>query len=159
MEDDAAPPGANLDPTPHLFYLNVGGPTPFQIWALQHSLSPDPNADGGSHVLRYSFGMDPSEGNAVLTLDSGVVSRRGSPALLLPGIIYPGYSAMFGRRKGTGLSSVVQFSGNLTTWENSLTPPVVHADDGVIEACVVPFPATLGNGQIPKYFRVAVSTL
>ncbi len=157
VEDDASPPAANLDPTSNLFYLNVGGPHPFRIWALQHSLSPDPNAEGGANLLRFSFGMDPASGNPALTLEGGTVARRGSPVLLLPGPADQRYSALFGRRKDSGLTSVVQFSGDLTTWESNVTPPVVLADDGVIEACRVPFPATLGNGQIPQYFRVAVS--
>lgn len=157
VEDDAAPPAANLDPTSHLFSLTVSGPALFQGWALQHSLSPDPNLAGPVNVLRYSFGMDSSNANPVLTLEDGVVSRRGIPALVPPGDTNQGYSAMFGRRKGSGLTSVIQFSENLTFWEDGLPPPVILADDGVIEVCLVPFPATLSNGQIPKFFRLAVS--
>ena len=66
------------------------------------------------------------------------------------------FKALFGRRKNSGLTYTVQFSADLAGWENSTVAPVVIADDGVIEACTVPYPFFLSDGQKARFFRVSV---
>ena len=70
------------------------------------------------------------------------------------------YRALFGRRKdylAAGLSYTVQFSADMTIWQSSAATPTVIADDGVIEACTVPYPFFI-NGKKARFFQVSVTT-
>jgi Putative Ig domain len=157
VEDDGAL-GSNLDPSPNRFRLNYPQ-TPFQAWAIQQGLPTDPAADAGSHLIDFACGLNPDGSPAgAITMVDGMISRRGLPALLPA--TRPGerdFSALFGRRKNAGLTYQAQFSAGLLDWETSQTAPVILADDGVIEACLIRFPDTLGNGQPPRFFRISVS--
>lgn len=70
------------------------------------------------------------------------------------------FRALFGRRKdhaAAGLTYTVQFSADLVTWQTSTATPTVIADDGVIEACTVPYPFFI-NGMKARFFQIRVST-
>jgi hypothetical protein len=156
VEDDGAP-GSNLDPTPNNFRLDFQQ-TPFQIWAAENGLPTDPAVDGGANLILFASGLPAVRHPAgVLTIADGSIIHRGLPTLFPVSLQEDaGFGALFGRRKNAGLTYRVEFSVGLGDWETSQSVPVVLADDGVIEACFVPFPPLLGNGQPPRFFRVAV---
>jgi hypothetical protein len=132
--------------------------TPFQRWALQNGLSTDATANGGTNFFAYAFGLksDGSE-NGPLAAAGGVIQRRGMPALLpATGGNPPGFSALFGRRKNSGLDYQVQFASDLSDWETSLAPPVPAGEDDLVEAFSVPFPARLASGRVPRFFRIKI---
>lgn len=157
VEDDGLP-GSSLDPSPNSFRLNYPQ-TPFQSWATQNGLPPDPAADSGSHLIHFASGLNP-DGNPAgpVIVADGMISRRGLPSLL-PASLPQGtdFGALFGRRKNSGLTYQVQFSADLSDWMAAQAVPLVLADDGVMEACLVRFPDLLGNGQSPRFFRLSVS--
>ena len=157
VEDDGAPT-ANLDLTPRTFTLNVAVASPFARWAAQNGLPSDPQADGAVHLLDFAFGLDPAgTERGEIVVGPGGISQRGLPALKLPDPAGdPGFRAHFGRQKGSGLIYRVEFSADLSQWQPASTPPTVVADDGLVEACEVPFPALLEGGRRPQFFRVSV---
>ena len=91
-----------------------------------------------------------------ITVAGGVITLRGTPTTIVTDIPNVDYKALFGRRRNSGLTYTVQFSADLSAWENSAVTPVVIADDGVIEACTVPFPILLSDSKT-RFFRVQVS--
>ena len=149
---------SNLDLTPNTITFNVIQ-SPFQIWAAQNGLPTDPNANAGANLLRYAFGLnaDGSGGGEILLGAEGII-QRGDPVVGRPSTPNgTDFTAVFGRRKNAGLSYAVQFSADLATWENSTATPTVLVDDGLIEACGVPYPAALGDGRTPRFFRISVT--
>ena len=157
VEDDGAP-GSSLDLSPNSFRLNYPQ-TPFQTWAIQNGLPTDPVADAGSHLIRFASGLDPDGSpTGAITVVNSMISQRGLPTLLPASLPERrDFGALFGRRKNSGLIYRVQFSAALSEWETSQAAPEILADDGVMEACLDRFPSTLGNGQLPRFFRVSVS--
>jgi hypothetical protein len=158
IEDDGSA-GANLDLTPNTITFNVIQ-SPFQIWAAQNGLPSDPKANAGANLLRFAFGLsaDGSGGAGEILLGAAGITQRGAPAVgsaSTPNGV--DFTAVFGRRKEAGLSYAVQFSADLDAWENSPVTPTVLADDGMVEACSVPYPALLGDGRAPRFFRVSVT--
>ncbi len=132
--------------------------TPFQQWATDNGLPLNPAANGGVNLLNFAFGLN-ADGSStgVITVVGGVITLRGTPTVVLTGTPNGvNFTALFGRRKNSGLTYTVQFSTDLFTWENNTVPPVVLADDGLIEACTVPYPFFLSDGQKARFFRVAV---
>ena len=130
--------------------------TPFQEWAQQNGRSTDPTAAGGMNFFAYAFGLevDGSE-TGPLTVAGGLIQQRGMPALQPTGGANPlSFSALFGRRKNSGLDYQVQFSSDFSDWETSLAPMVPAGEDAVIEAFSVPFPARLASGRVPRFFRI-----
>ena len=157
VEDDG-PVGSNLDRTPNTLILNVTAPSPFQTWAITKGLPTDPNANGGTNLLNFAFGLPPQGAAGEITVAAGVITQRGTPttstASTPNGV---DFQAVFGRRKNSGLSYTVQFSAALQQWENSPATATVIADDGEMEACSVPYPFFLSDGQKARFFRVSVS--
>jgi Putative Ig domain len=154
--EDEGTAGGHLDPTPNLFTINVGPDSAFEIWAAANGLSTAPGADGGRNLLNFAFGLDASNTpQTQITLDKPDISRRGMPGLAQTGT---SFSVIFGRRKNAGLSCIVEFSNDLTSWEPATTYPSVVASDDMIEALEVPFPAQLSNGMTPRFSRVRVTT-
>jgi len=132
--------------------------TPFQRWALQNGLPADPAAVGGLNFFAYAFGLnsDGSERNPI-AVAGGSIQRRGMPSLLQTGGgPAPQFSAIFGRRKDSGLDYQVQFCSDFSDWETSLTSPVPVAQDAIVEAFSVPFPARLASGRVPRFFRIKI---
>ena len=118
----------------------------------------DPENDGLSNLAEWAFGLSPalSDGTGI-TLSGAAITKRGIPRLGTDGV---NYYAMFGRRKdhvAAGLTYTVQFSADLNAWENSAAIPTVIASDSEMDAASVPFPALLGSGAKPKFFRLRVS--
>ena len=54
------------------------------------------------------------------------------------------------------LTYAVQFSVNLTAWQDSTDTPTVLADDGVNQIVSVPYPPQVGAQQA-KFFRIQVT--
>ena len=157
VEDDGDAP-ANIDPTANSFVLNMRAPGPFQAWALENALPNDPLANGGVNLVNFSFGLNPdATGAGVISTNGATIVHRGTPALL-PGAAGSGkFRTLFGRRKDSGLETIVQFSADLKTWENNLTPPTIIAQDAIVEACEVPFPTVLQDGRLPTFFRISIT--
>lgn len=156
VEDDGTATGA-LDPTPDTFTLNVSAASAFEQWAAANNLPSDPDADGGKNLLRFAFGQSAVPyPDTLLTLgpDQQILTP-GQPGVKQDG---PAFSALFARRKNAGLVCQVQFSSDLDAWETSTAIPLRLAEDNTIEALQVPFPALLGNGRPPRFFRVRVTT-
>ena len=127
----------------------------------------DPDGDGFSNLVEYSFGTDPNvSSSAAITYAGGVLSVRGQPTISVTNITNGvDFRAVFGRRRNfgaAGLTYTVQFSANnLANWVNSSATPTVLATDGVIDAVSVPYPlfiATPNGVEKPKFFRVGVSS-
>lgn len=157
VEDDGGPT-ANLDLTPRTFTLNVAALSPFAQWAAQHGHSADPTAANGAHLLDFAFGLDPAgTDRGEIAVGPGGISQRGRPALRAPDSAADSvFHARFGRLKGSGLIYSVEFSADLTQWQAGRTAPAVLGDDGLLEACEVPFPLQLDGGRRPQFFRVVV---
>ena len=127
----------------------------------------DPDGDGFSNLVEYSFGTDQAiSSSAAITYAGGVLSVRGQPTISVTNITNGvDFRAVFGRRRNfgaAGLTYTVQFSANnLANWVNSSATPTVLATDGVIDAVSVPYPlfiATPNGVEKPKFFRVGVSS-
>lgn len=130
--------------------------TPFQEWAQQNGRSTDPTAAGGMNFFAYAFGLE-ADGSETgpLTVAGGMIQQRGMPALQPTGGANPlSFSALFGRRKNSGLDYQVQFSSDFSDLETSLAAMVPAGEDAVIEAFSVPFPARLASGRVPRFFRI-----
>jgi ELWxxDGT repeat protein len=144
------------------YTINVTRQTPYQTWidsATSGSGSlptGDFENDGLANLLEYAFGTNPSESSpgAMAVINPTTISP-GTPKVMEDG----GMKALFIRRKdwaASGLTYTVQFSPNLTLWENSVAVPTVIADDGNLQAVTVPFPALI-NGEPARFFRVQVN--
>ena len=131
----------------------------------QNGLNAGPNdnfdSDGLTNLQEFAFGTDPTENSSgSLAYAAGLVSQRGLPTVSLRNI--PGgvdFRAAFIRRKNhlaAGLLYQVQFSGDLTTWQNSSATPTIVASDAETDAVTVPYPFFV-NGKKARFFRVAVS--
>ena len=159
VEDDGIG-GANLDATPNTITLNVTPPTPFQAWAIANGLPIDPNANGGVNLINFAFGLNANgSSTGEIRVTGGIISQLGGPTTSMtstPNGV--NFKAMFGRRKGAGLTYTVQFSADLMSWEDSTAAPTVIADDGVMEACTVPYPFFLSDGRKAQFFRVTVGS-
>lgn len=131
--------------------------TLFSVWARDRNLPPDPAADGGIHLLHYGFGMDdPGPGFRPLRLDGAAV-EPGMPFLSVTGQgAERRYHAVYGRRKDSSLSFTLEFSSDLAVWEASSAAPLLLAENADLLALSVPFPDSLVNGQVSRYFRVRV---
>jgi hypothetical protein len=134
---------------------------PYADWAESQNLTSgnsglleDPDHDGTLNLLEYAFDTDPLSGETgPLTLDGATITSHGTPFIAQsPG---PVFHAVFGRRSdhiAAGLTYRVQFSSDMNAWTVSEAVPTVLADDGVIQAVSVPFPA----GAI-QFFRILVT--
>ncbi len=149
--------------------------TPFQIWAAANNITSIPTAntdsDSSNQLLEYAFGTDPN------LPGGGAINYVADGALLNPGLPDPrnlaidggvDFHAVFTRRKdhfAAGLTYTVQFSADLTLWENSTDTPTILTGNntqnpGNIEAVSVPFPLLVpisGGDKKPTFFRVNVS--
>lgn len=157
VEDDGAP-GNNLDPSPNRFTLAFQE-SPFQAWTAENGLSTDPASNAGANLILFAFGLPadrlPAES---LHVSNETIIQRGLPSLFPETPAENGtFGALFARRKNSGLVYQVEFSAALRDWETSQSEPVVLADDGLVEACLVQSPPLLGNGQRPRYFRVTIA--
>ena len=134
---------------------------PYATWAESQNLTAgnsglleDPDHDGNLNLLEYAFDTDPLSGETgPLTLNGATIASHGTPFIAeSPG---PVFHAVFGRRAdhiAAGLTYRVQFSTDMIAWSDSEAVPTVLADDGVIQAVSVPFPA-----GAKQFFRVLVT--
>lgn len=141
--------------------------TYYQTWSASFNMTgsnaaanKDFDFDGLINLLEMAFGGNPTvAGEGTILVAPPNIIRRGTPTTLLGTTNGVDFRALYGRRKdyvAAGLTYVVQFSGDLITWESSSTVPTVIADDGVIEAVTVPYPFFV-NGLKARFFRVQVS--
>ena len=122
-----------------------------------------PWGDGAINLFEWAFGLNPlvNDGGAMV-VTNGIITQRGIPTLLVTNIPNAvDFRVLFGRRKNylaAGVTYTVQFSVDLTTWQDNAITPTVIADDGEIEAVTVPYPFFI-NGQKARFFRVTVTAL
>ena len=153
------------------FDLTVTGITPRGAWRLEHFASPansGPGADAANtdgdpadNLLEFAFGTDPTAADGGSLAFDGATVTPGAPAVHVAA--GPSFTARFLRRKDHGtpgsVSYSLEFSSDLTDWETSTATPAVVADAGAWQLVEVPFPATLGNGSTPRFFRLAIIPL
>ena len=145
------------------YSVTVTRNTVFQDWAATNSTGSDPAATGmnGLTTLQnFAFGMNPSSGaSGALVFNGtfgagGTIGSAGQPVTRTEGA---DMRALFVRRKdyaNAGLTYAVQFSGDLSGWQNSTDTPAVLADDGTNQIVSVPYPAGFTAGG---FFRVRVT--
>jgi hypothetical protein len=125
----------------------------------------DYDGDGVINLHEFAFGTDPALPSAGFVRWSGATSI--TPGLPIPYVFQSGtgtfsYRAAFSRRKdyaALGLSYVVEFSGDLSTWKASpsTSTPTVLADSGTVQVVYVPY-LIFVNGKKANFFRVKVQT-
>jgi hypothetical protein len=125
----------------------------------------DYDGDGVINLHEFAFGSDPGLPSAGFVRWSGATSI--TPGLPIPYVFQSGtgtfsYRAAFSRRKdyaALGISYVVEFSGDLSTWKASpsTSTPTVLADSGTVQVVYVPY-LIFVNGKKANFFRVKVQT-
>lgn len=120
----------------------------------------DYDGDGVANLHEYAFGMSAVVKDlAGLVLSGSTIVSRGMPVLFKDNQVPAVYHARFVRRKDyvtAGISYAVMFSNDLVTWEASAASLTVVASDASYDVIDVPYPSLVG-GQIPRFFRIAVS--
>jgi arylsulfatase B len=119
----------------------------------------DPENDTIPNLAEWAFGLDPMVSDpARISVSGAILTRRGMPDLkIFTTELGTDYRAIFGRRKdylAAGLTYIVQFSADLTTWENGTITPTVVASDAEMDAVTVPYPLLLSTGAKARFFRV-----
>jgi hypothetical protein len=147
--DDFAPYAA--DGLPDLWQVQYLGEN-----RLQGGPSEDVDGDGLSNLQEYAFGMNPSlglmgtvkwSGSTLLSAGVPLVSGGGSGGTFL---------AVFARRLdylAARLTYIVEFSGDLLTWEASTAIPSVLASNAEMQIVSVPYPLFV-YGKKAAFFRV-----
>jgi hypothetical protein len=145
--------------------------TPYQDWAVNNGLglgnvamdiNGDSDGDGVKNIHEWAFGMNPASSVfGGIQMNGATLTARGLPQVFdLPdgmgGVIH---YALFDRRKDAatvGLTYVVEFSDDLSSWTPGTAVPSVVASDSEIEAVIVPIPQPVTNPPA-KFFRVRVT--
>jgi hypothetical protein len=131
----------------------------YDAWALEQGFVAgtagrldNPDNDGRINMLEYAFATNPRASDpGPMILSGTAITRRGAPFVKWSPVPY----AVFARRDDyltSGVTYLAQFSSDMKSWTTSTAAMTVLADDGVIQAMSVPFPA--GPKQ---FFRVWVS--
>ena len=134
----------------------------FESWATEHGLPTDTNANGGTNLLRFGFGMVAGAASAPLLVDGrNQLVSTGMPRVhnIKTGSSF-NYHAIFTRPKNwgaLGLTYTAQFSGDLINWVSSTATPTTIASDTDNEAVTVSYPF-LVNGKKALFFRIIVGT-
>lgn len=120
------------------------------------------DGDADTNFMEFAFGTDPAVSDSgVMQVTGNTMIRRGSPIVSLTNTpTGVDYRAVFCQRKdkaSLGLTYTVQFSADLTTWQDSAATPTLVADDGDYEAVSVRYPFFV-NGKKARFFRVSIST-
>jgi len=146
--------------TTRSYSVTVTQINPYGSWTLSEMLTPansgkldNPDNDGSPNLLEYAFGTMPLASEpGPLIVSVGTIVQRGTPYLQISA--GPVYTGIFARRLdylSAGLIYTPQFSNDMISWSNSTDLPAVLANDGVVQAVSVPFPAN------KTFFRVSVS--
>ena len=149
--------GMSLIDTYEIFTKVTGvGISPYDMWALAQGLVAgtsgrldNPDNDDKINLLEYAFGTNPrASDSGPMTLSGASITRRGGPFVNMSSVP----CVIFARRDDyltSGVTYLAQFSSDMKSWTSSAAAITVLADDGVIQAVSVPFPA--GSKQ---FFRV-----
>lgn len=149
---------------------------PYPAWVELHYLTgshalatADSDADGLAQLLEFAFGTDPRAGGdgPLAYFADGAVIHPGPPMIMdFSTGGGDAYRAVFARRKdqqSAGLTYTVQFSADLTHWNDSSDAPTVltgSSNPADVEAVSIPYPDLVpvsgGSGK-PAFFRVRVS--
>ncbi len=124
----------------------------------------DPDGDGLPNVVELGFFTDPnnaSSGTSALQYSgtfagSGTILATGQPRAMSEG---SDMRAIFVRRSdfaAAGLSYIVEFTADFTTWAASDATPAVLAENGTAQIVSVPY-ALLVDGKEARFFRVIVT--
>ncbi len=142
-------------------------------WFIEHfstetlDFVANPDSDDSNNLLEFGFGIDPNvSGNGVLTVTDGSTLTTGLPTVHIDSSAPNNteYTARFVRRVdhvAADLTYTVQFSHDMSSWEDDLTVPTTIATQGDHEVVEVQYPYALltgpNQGRKPRFFRVAVS--
>ncbi len=147
--------------------------TPLQIWRYQNlgtiansgtaADTADPDGDGLTNLIEFAYGLNPLVPSSGVTFisPSGQFNRgmaTFSPVVTADGV---NYFVLFCRRKDyvtAGLTYTVQFSADLSNWQNNTVNATVVAFDNEMNAVTVPYPSLLNNGAKPQFFRLNISS-
>jgi hypothetical protein len=140
-------------------FTKMTDPSAYATWALAQAFVvgtsgrlDNPDNDGRINMLEYAFATNPRASDpGPMILSGTAITRRGAPFVKWSPVPY----AVFARRDDyltSGVTYLAQFSSDMKSWTTSTAAMTVLADDGVIQAMSVPFPA--GPKQ---FFRVWVS--
>lgn len=130
----------------------------------QGGMNDDPDHDGVSNFLEYAFGMTPTQSDAgFLTYSGTTLIQPGLPTTWMqPTPSGVDFRAVFVRRTAPvapALRYTVQFSADLTSWQNSTAIPDFRASGTDVEVVSVRYPLFLNNGRKARFFRVQVETV
>ena len=142
-------------------------PFSFSIQGTGVSSTGDDDGDGLPNLLEFAFGTnsaDPNSGPGALQYagtfgGGGTVTATGQPVTCAEN--GSDLRVLFVRRTdhlSAGLTYTPQFSGDLTTWQESATEPTVLADDGTHQVVAVPYPAGSIAGKQARFARIGVSS-
>jgi len=139
--------------------INVtNGDDPFSDWATLTGATNDPEAnddpDTLNNLLEFAFGTDPLVADAVPLDVSGPTAGTPTTSITYGPL---DFNAQFVQRTDGSAAYTVQFSNDLSTWEDSAeVPTLVTAIDADYEIVEVNYPIILANGKKANFFRVSV---
>lgn len=128
----------------------------------------DPDHDGITNLMEFGTGTDPTSGASGSSAlqytgtfaGNGIVAGAGQPVARFETIPFGvDYRALFVRRVDSvaaGLTYIVQFSPDMTTWTASAVTPAVLADNGTLQIVSVPYPFFIGGKKV-RFFRIIVT--
>jgi len=130
----------------------------FSDWAALTGATVDPNAnddaDTLNNLLEFAFGTDPLVSDGVPLDVSGPTAGTPTTSITYGPL---DFAAQFVRRTDGSATYTVQFSNDLSTWEDSAEVPTfvasINSDYEIVE---VSYPIILANGKKANFFRVSV---
>ncbi|MEI6605401.1 MAG: choice-of-anchor D domain-containing protein, partial [Verrucomicrobiota bacterium] len=142
-------------------------PFNFSIQGTGVSSTGDDDGDGVANLLEFAFGThsaDPNSGPGSLRYSGtfgggGTITATGQPITRIEN--GSDCRVLFVRRTDyltAGLTYTPQFSGDLTTWQDSSTEPTVLADDGTQQVVAVSYPAGSIADKPARFARIGVTS-
>ncbi|WP_309386003.1 lamin tail domain-containing protein [Cerasicoccus frondis] len=120
------------------------------------------NGNSMPNLMLFAFGLDPSVNNsgADLILDGTTLTQRGAQIVDIEATASgTDYEMWFVRRRDAaslGLTYIVQFSYDMSSWSSSTATPTVLAIDGEVEAVSVPYPFFTPDGRKARFARIVI---
>ncbi|MGC4014881.1 MAG: Ig-like domain-containing protein [Luteolibacter sp.] len=135
----------------------------FDRWLQSYGLLAAGNPDGDrmTNLFEYAFGTDPNvhDGHSIVT-DGSVIVSSGMPRIEVGAGGLPA-KVFFARHKNpqlAGLTYTPQFSSNLKDWFDGAAGATAVAENDLTEIVTSPFPVSLPDSSVPRFFRMKVAT-
>lgn len=135
---------------------------PWEAWLAMYNITSGPNGDddhnGVENLLEFAFGLDPRDGKVgKATGGEGTILTRGTPSISRnPNGSYSGYYIQRQDYYLAQLTYSSQFSSDLVNWTTHDGSITYSGIDDEMHIMKVNLPATLPNGESPRFFRVKV---